>query len=133
MPGITHPNFLLDTVAAVARLNEDETIIKLLNTDVPVSIPVIVLGELYAGAENSSRVEANIEKIGKFASGATVLSCDDQTARHYGRIAQQLRKKGRPIPQNDVWIAALAMQHNLTLLTRDEHFSNIGGLLTAKW
>jgi tRNA(fMet)-specific endonuclease VapC len=133
MTGITRPHYLIDTVAAVARLNDDEAIIKLLNTDVPVSIPIITLGELYAGAENSSRVEANIEKIDKLASGAEILLCDEQTARQYAKISQQLRKRGRPIPQNDMWIAALAMQYGLTLVTRDAHFSNIDGLLLQAW
>ncbi len=120
-------------MAVIARLNGDQDIIKLLNTDNPVSIPVIALGELYAGAENSSRVQDNIEKIDKLANGAAVLSCDNQTARQYAKIAQSLRKKGQPIPQNDMWIAALAMQYGLTLVTRDTHFSSIDGLLIQAW
>jgi tRNA(fMet)-specific endonuclease VapC len=65
-----------------------------------------VLGELYAGAENSAHIEANIKRIDELVSGAVVLLCDEQTARRYAKIAQQLRLKGRPIPQNDMWIAA---------------------------
>jgi len=74
-----------------------------------------------------------MEKIDKFVVGAAVLLCDDQTARQYAKISLQLRKKGRPIPQNDMWIAALAMQHGLTLVTRDAHFSHIDGLLLKSW
>jgi tRNA(fMet)-specific endonuclease VapC len=66
-------------------------------------------------------------------SRSKLLLCDEQTARQYGRISQQLRKKGRPIPQNDMWIAALALQHGLTLVTRDAHFSHIDGLLLQDW
>jgi tRNA(fMet)-specific endonuclease VapC len=51
----------------------------------------------------------------------------------YGRIAQQLRRKGRPIPQNDIWIAATALQYDLTLVTRDEHFKQVEGLALETW
>jgi tRNA(fMet)-specific endonuclease VapC len=54
-------------------------------------------------------------------------------ARFYGRVSHQLRVKGRPIPQNDIWIAALAIQHNLTVLTRDSHFAEVDGLATQSW
>lgn len=133
MTGTTRPQYLIDTVAAVARLNHDAAIIKLLNTDVLISIPIIVLGELYAGAENSAKVQDNYTKIERLVNDSNLLLCDTQTARQYARISQQLREKGRPIPQNDMWIAALAMQHGLTLVTRDAHFSHIDGLLLQTW
>jgi tRNA(fMet)-specific endonuclease VapC len=133
MTGTTHPHFLLDTVAAIARLNNDSAFLAALDPEARLSIPIITLGELYAGAENSAHVEANIQRIDLLVSGADVLLCNEQTARQYGKITQHLRKKGRPIPQNDLWIAAIAMQHNLTLLTRDEHFSPIDGLVIQQW
>jgi tRNA(fMet)-specific endonuclease VapC len=61
------------------------------------------------------------------------MLCDRATARQYARISHQLRKKGRPIPQNDLWIAALAVQHHQTVLTRDAHFNHIDGLLIKSW
>ena len=133
MSGITHPTYLLDSVAAIARLNEDKAIITLLNTNVLVSIPIIVLGELYAGAEKSGRVAENIKRVDDFARDRDIVLCDEDTAHEYARVSQQLRKKGRPIPQNDMWIAALAIQHNMTLVTRDKHFSQIDGLLLKAW
>ena len=133
MTGIIRLHFLLDTVAAIARLNTDPAIIALLNADVDVSIPVITIGELYAGAEKASRAEENIQRVDKLIEGADLVLCDQKTAREYGRIADGLRKKGRPIPQNDMWIAALAIQHRLTLLTRDGHFSHVDGLLLKAW
>src|SRR5258706_6788603 len=133
MIGTTRPHFLLDTVAAIARLNGDAAFQAALDPQATLSIPIIVLGELYAGAENSAYVDANIKSIVTLASGASILLCDEQTARQYAKIVQQLRKKGRPIPQNDMWIAALVIQHHLTLLTRDGHFSHIGGLLVKSW
>ena len=61
----------------------------------------------------------------------TILVCDTETARQYGRIKVELRRKGRPIPENDMWIAAVALQHGLTLATRDAHFDAIDGLTVA--
>ncbi|HID51436.1 MAG TPA: type II toxin-antitoxin system VapC family toxin [Anaerolineae bacterium] len=62
-----------------------------------------------------------------------MLSCDIGTAHVYGKVKDNLRKKGRPIPENDVWIAALAIEHNLTLATRDAHFAEIEKLETEAW
>jgi tRNA(fMet)-specific endonuclease VapC len=92
-----------------------------------------VLGELYFGAEKSGRVEANIKRIDEFVSDQFVLNCDRETARWYGRIEFRLRDKGRPIRQNDTWIAAIAMQYSLTVLTRDAHFDEVDGLALASW
>lgn len=63
----------------------------------------------------------------------TQLACDAETAQHYGRIKQGLRRRGRPIPENDLWIAATALQHQLVLVTRDDHFYLIEGLATERW
>ncbi len=133
MNGITRPHFLIDTVAAIAQLNNDPAILPILIPTARISIPIIVIGELYAGAEHSGRIEANIQRTDQYLAGANILFCDVQTARQYAKIVQQLRKKGRPIPQNDMWIAALAMQHQLTLITRDAHFNQIDGLLLQTW
>jgi tRNA(fMet)-specific endonuclease VapC len=62
-----------------------------------------------------------------------VLDADSETDRYYGRILALLYKKGRPIPTNDVWIAATALQHNLTLITRDNHFAEIAKLKIKEW
>lgn len=133
MTGITHPLYLLDTVAAIAILENDPAFQGVLPLDAKASVPIITMGELYAAAENSAHRQANVQRFTEFASRRDVLLCDDQTARQYARISQQLRKKGRPIPQNDMWIAALAMQHGLTLVTRDAHFNHIDGLLLLAW
>ena len=59
--------------------------------------------------------------------------CDEQTANEYGLIKISLRAKGRPIPDNDAWIAALARQYNLPLATRDEHFAEVEGVVLERW
>jgi tRNA(fMet)-specific endonuclease VapC len=70
-------------------------------------------------------MERNIEKIDEFVANSTILSCDAYTAKIYGKIKGDLKKKGKPIPENDIWIAALADQYGLLLVTKDSHFKNI--------
>lgn len=98
-----------------------------------VFVPAIVLGELYYGAYKSTRVTENLLKIDEFATTGTILVSDKRTAREYGEIKSRLRAKGRPIPENDIWIAAIAKQHVLTLVTRDAHFGEVDGLAVEGW
>jgi tRNA(fMet)-specific endonuclease VapC len=100
---------------------------------IEVFTPAIVLGELYYGAYKSSRVEENISRINEFASHSAILLCDAVTARWYGEIKDGLRKKGHPIPENDIWITAIALQYDLILVTRDDHFQDIAGLEVERW
>ncbi len=125
--------YLLDTNAAIARMSEDKDIIKFLEEADDVFIPSIVLGELYFGAHKSGRVEANLMEVEVLALSGAAIGCDIETARVYGRIRYELRAKGRPIPVNDTWIAAIALQHNLTLLTRDGHFKEVDNLPLQSW
>jgi tRNA(fMet)-specific endonuclease VapC len=62
-----------------------------------------------------------------------VLGCDVGSAQRYGEIKDQLSKKGRPIPENDIWVAAVALQYDLTLVSRDEHFGLVPGLRAEAW
>jgi tRNA(fMet)-specific endonuclease VapC len=101
-----------DTVLNEYILNADE-----------VFIPCIAIGELYYGAHKSFKVQENINRIDEFAAGNTVLSCDTNTTKRYGEIKNRLKEKGRPIPENDIWIAAITQQYGLTLVTKDKHFS----------
>jgi tRNA(fMet)-specific endonuclease VapC len=121
--------FLLDTVAVAAILNDELA----LPASTLLSLPVIALGELLAGAEKSARKAENYRKIEQFAAQVQILHCDNDTARRYALVAEMLRQKGRPIPQNAMWIAAIALQHNLTLLTRDTHFEHVDGLARQSW
>lgn len=77
--------------------------------------------------------EENGKKIDAFAQASSVVECDLGTARLYGKIKSQLKAKGTPIPENDIWIAALAQQHQLILVTRDKHFNNIEVLHLESW
>jgi tRNA(fMet)-specific endonuclease VapC len=89
-----------------------------------VWLPFIVLGELYAGFELGTQKEKNEQQLQSFLSRPAigVLYADCDTTSIYGRVFQSLRRRGTPIPTNDIWIAALALQHNLLLMTADKHF-----------
>jgi tRNA(fMet)-specific endonuclease VapC len=68
-----------------------------------------------------------------FVTNRVVLSCDAKTGDFYGQVKTTLRIKGRPIPDNDIWIAALALQYDLALVTRDAHFNEVDTLSTEQW
>jgi tRNA(fMet)-specific endonuclease VapC len=125
--------FLIDTNIVIALFADDAAVLQHLRDTIEVFTPAIVLGELYYGAYKSFRVQENISRIDDFASRNAVLRCDAATAQWYGRIKDGLRKKGRPIPENDIWIAAIALQHDLILVSRDDHFQDIVGLKIEMW
>lgn len=89
-----------------------------------VWLPFIVLGELRAGFAAGIHGPHNESVLRRFLlqPGVDVLYADEQTTHHYATLYRQLRKQGTPIPTNDMWIAALALQHSLTLYARDAHF-----------
>ncbi len=125
--------YLLDTNIVIALFAEDITVQKQMVKAEEIYLPVIVVGELFFGAFNSGRPRANSIRIKNFIACNTILVCDVGTSGEYGRIKSLLHKKGHPIPENDIWIAALAMEHNLTLVSRDEHFKKIDGLKRTAW
>jgi tRNA(fMet)-specific endonuclease VapC len=98
-----------------------------------VFLPSIAVGELLYGAYKSTQARNNVARIEEFAAANTVLACDLDTARHYGRIKDRLGRKGRPLPENDIWIAALARQYGLTLVSRDAHFTEVENLSVKAW
>lgn len=123
---------LLDTNAVSALFNQDAVLKKQLG-DMRLLVPSIVVGELYFGAYKSGRVQHNIAQLEKFLDQNEVLICASETGKYYGQIKQQLKAKGRPIPENDIWIAAIAVQHDLALVTRDAHFNIIDTLTIESW
>lgn len=125
--------FLLDTNIVIALFANEDAVQASLTNATEVFIPAIVLGELYYGAYKSTRITANIAKVNEFAVSNIILACDSGTAQEYGQTKNELRSKGRPIPENDIWIAALAKQYSLTLVTRDAHFGGIDNLTIVTW
>ena len=91
-----------------------------------------MLEELFYGAQKSANIKSNTQKIIEFSSHLTILPCDDETAKYYGEIKNQLRKKGRPIPENDIWIGAIAKQYSLILVSKDQHFKEIESISLEK-
>ena len=123
---------LLDTNIVIAFFAEDEVVLSRI-AQVNILIPSIVLGELYAGARKSTRTTEKLARIDAAFPNSSILNCDYQTAQVYGVVKQALRLKGRPIPENDIWIAAVAQQYGLPLVTRDDHFTAVDGLVVEKW
>ena len=125
--------FLLDTNVVIALLADEDPVKRRLAAADEVFLPVIALGELYYGARKSARSDENTGRIDEFAARNVVLGCDLVTAQHYAEIKSLLRAKGHPIPENDIWVAALAFQHGLVLATRDHHFDAVEGLSIEEW
>ena len=96
-------------------------------------LPLVVLGELFAGFELGTLPEKNEQQLDDFLSKPRVgiLFPTQLTARRYGELFSILRRQGTPIPTNDIWIAAQALEHGLTLDTRDSHFQHVPGLKLA--
>lgn len=101
--------------------------VELLEQAEVVLLPFVVLGELRAGFAHGRRPADNERTLRRFllTPGVTVLFADDQTTHHYADVFRQLRKQGTPVPTNDMWLAALVLQHNLALHARDRHFDHL--------
>ncbi len=124
---------LLDTNIVIGLFAAEPTVMQGLREAEQVFIPSIVIGELYYGALHSTRAEENVARIEQLVASGAILNCDGVTARYYGHIKNELRREGRPVPENDLWIAALALQYQLTLITRDKHFAEIPDLQQQAW
>lgn len=125
--------FLLDTNIVIALFKNDNLVINKITEAKEIFISNITVGEMYFGAYKSSKVENNIKQIDSFVASNKILNCDSTTAKHYGQIKNKLKIKGKPIPENDVWIAAIAMQYDLILVSRDKHLQEIENLSLQKW
>ncbi len=125
--------FLLDTNIIIALLGGEPAVAAGIRQAEAVFVPAIALGELYYGARKSGRSAQNLDRLEALAAAAAVLPCDAVTAALNGALKADLRARGMPIPENDLWIAAVGQQHQLTLVTRDAHFSAISGLARTSW
>lgn len=123
---------LLDTNIVIAFYDQDPYVLEKI-MEGKIYIPSIVIGELYFGAEKSSKKLSNQKQIDALINEVIVLPVTEETSRHYGWIKNQLKQKGKPIPENDIWIAAIAREYDVILITRDQHFSNIEGIKTEAW
>ena len=96
-------------------------------------LPVIVLGEFRYGVRFSRSRSLLESKLDRLIETNTVLHLDEDTSRFYADVRTDLKKRGLPIPENDLWISALCLQHNLALVTRDTHFLQIHDLNVKTW
>lgn len=123
----------LDTSAAVRFLNGDATITERILALPEVTLPMVVVGELLFGAENSTRPLQNLPRYLEFISACRAVSLGRETATIYAQTRLALKRKGRPIPMNDVWIAAQCLEHGWVLLTDDTDFDYVDGLTLERW
>jgi tRNA(fMet)-specific endonuclease VapC len=120
-------NLALDTNAYSDFMRGDPGRVQIFRTARHLHLPLIVLGELRAGFAAGNQRSANAMNLQRFLASArvSVLLPDEQTTHHYAHLYLQLRKKSVAIPTNDLWIAALVVQHNLVLCTSDAHFQHL--------
>lgn len=123
---------LLDTSAYSNLMRGNKKIAELLNEADEVFFSPIVLGEILSGFKRGSKEKENKSVLKDFLSitNVRVLNIDESTAERYSIIIDYLKKNGTPIPTNDIWIAASAMQNGLCLLTTDRHFAILPQILS---
>lgn len=125
---------LLDTNIVIELFKGNPTITAFLETlGEEINIPFAVLGELYLGAYRSANPKKHIKQINSFLERCNVLVADEMTGNHYALIKTALLQKGKPIPENDMWIAAVSQQFELKLHTKDKHFKEIDRLNLQSW
>ena len=123
---------LLDTSIIVAHFRREPALAERLKA-ATLYIPLPALGELYYGAFKSECQAKTLKQLHEFLRICAILPPDELTAQHYGHIKADLEQIGSRIPENDLWIAAIAREHQLPLVTRDQHFSRIRGLSVLAW
>ena len=117
----------LDTNRYVDFCRGNEDVVRVIQEAERLFLPLMVLAELRARFLCGSQLRKNEATLTLFLNSPRVeiLDPDEQTTHHYARLFYQLRKQGTPIPTNDLWIAALVVQHDLVLCARDQHFDHL--------
>lgn len=118
----------LDTNIAVDILNGKLAVLELVRQFELVYLPITVSGELLFGAKNSANRERNEHRYQDFIDSCILLDTNSLVAEQYAEIRLSLKQKGRPIPENDIWIAALCTVHEIPLFSHDRHFEYVEGL-----
>jgi len=124
---------IVDTNALSAAADGDPAVLALLGRAEQMAIPVIVLGEYRYGISQSRYRNSYEDWLASLLPDCLVLDITEPTTRYYAEIVLELKKLGRPIPTNDLWIAALCRQHELPLVSRDKHFDGIAGTKRIGW
>jgi predicted nucleic acid-binding protein len=124
---------ILDTNAISDLLLENRALLRALPAHSMLRLPVIALGEYRYGIQRS-REKANLGRLlDRLESFAEILPVDPKTVSHYAIIREKLREQGYALPQNDIWIAAIAVQHDLPIVSRDAHFDYVRDVRRISW
>jgi tRNA(fMet)-specific endonuclease VapC len=124
---------ILDTNALSATADGEAGVLEMVAGAQRIDVPVIVLGEYRLGIIQSRRRSDYEKWLRVWTAAVTVLNIDEGTTDHYANMGLELKKVGKPIPSNDLWIAALCRQHSLPLLSRDRHFDFVAGIKRLEW
>lgn len=124
---------ILDTNAVSAIGERDPHIPSILQGQTALFVPVIVIGEYRFGVSGSRKRRETETWFDSFLQTVQVLHITEDTATRYADVRRKLKDAGTPIPENDIWIASLAIQFGLPLLTRDDHFDKVPGLRRIHW
>lgn len=124
---------ILDTNALSALFAGDRSLAHLLAGTRRHHLPTVVIGEYRYGLARSRHRAVLAPLLETLVSASIVLPVEIATTPHYARVRNELRTRGTPIPENDVWIAALARQHGLAVISRDEHFDLVPQLVRSTW
>ena len=124
-------NILIDTNIYSQALRGYADVVDILRKAGIIGISTISIGELLSGFKGGGREKQNREELDTFLDSPRVRIhyIDEITSEFYAEIVSQLKAKGKPIPTNDIWIAAVALQHGLKLFTKDQHFEYVTGIL----
>ena len=124
-------NLLIDTNIYTYAFNGNTEVIQILQRAQKISICAITIGELLSGFKAGSKENMNRAELEEFLDSPRVqlIGIDEDTAEFYSEIQTALKKKGKPIPTNDIWIAATALQHGLKLYAKDQQFKFVPGLV----
>ncbi len=128
---------VLDTSVAVAHLRGVKAVTAQLHAKLRAQetlyLPLTAWGELLYGAYHADQLERELANLAQFTPAVVRLMPTEHTAEKYARLKQSLATAGSPIPENDMWIAAYALEHGLPLVTRDAHFTRVAGLTVLEW
>ena len=125
---------IIDTNALSALSKGDPKLEEVLSSISQPFLPVVVLGEYRFGLMRSRHKKQIEQWLDEWVEQHfLVLEVDSDTARFYAKVREQLRTIGKPIPANDLWIAALALQHEQPIISRDIHFDSVEGITRVAW
>jgi len=124
---------ILEANALSAAADREPSALAIVSGADSIAVPVIVLGEYRFGIAQSRHRASYENWLQEWISSVIVLDIDEETSQSYATLGLELRRKGRPIPTNDLWIAALCRQHALPIVSRDQHFDLVPGIRRLSW